>query len=93
MAMIKITPLPVDVRCDLFDGRPRSVRVAGERLPVLAVSRVREEAAAYPRTTGPRTVFEVDTSLARLALSFGHRSRRWSVDGIDSYAASGGTPG
>jgi hypothetical protein len=32
---------------------------------------------------GPRTVFEVDTPRARLALTFEHRTRRWTIDGLD----------
>ena len=43
---------------------------------------VRQEAAAYPVITGPRTLFEVDTPRARLSLTFQHRSRRWTVTGL-----------
>ena len=45
--------------------------------------RIREEAAAYPVITGPRTLFEVETPRARLALTFQHRSRRWTVTALD----------
>ena len=34
---------------------------------------VREEAAAYPVITGPRTLFEVETPRARLSLTYHHR--------------------
>jgi hypothetical protein len=54
-----------------------------ERVPVKHVARVRQEAAAYPQAMGPRTLFEVDTPNARLALAFHHRSRRWSVEAMD----------
>ena len=83
MAMVTITPFQVDVSCDPFDGRPRSVRVGGDRLPILAVASVREEASAYPSATGPRTLFEVDTPQSRLSLAFHHRQRRWVVEGLD----------
>ncbi len=83
MALIPISPVPVEVRCDLFSGRPRSIRMGPDRVPVLGVARVRREAAAYPMATGPRTVFEVDTADARLALTFRHRSRSWSVEAMD----------
>jgi hypothetical protein len=33
--------------------------------------------------SGPRTLFEVDTPRARLSLTFQHRSRRWTVTGLD----------
>ena len=83
MALIPISPVSVTVRCDLFDGRPRSIRVGSERLAVKRVARVRREAAAYPQAIGPRTLFEVDTPDARLELAFHHRSRRWSIDAMD----------
>ena len=83
MAMVPITPIQVEVACDLFDGRPRTVRVGAERLQILDVSRVREEASAYPVATGPRTLFEVVTPESRLSLTFHHRPRRWTVEGLD----------
>ena len=86
MAMIPISPVLVDVRCDLFDGRPRTIHMGPDRLPVLGVARVRREVAAHPEATGPRTLFEVDTPGARLALAFEHRSRRWSVQAMDPEA-------
>jgi hypothetical protein len=87
MAMVRVSPLPVDVRCGWLDGRPRSVRLAGETLPVLSVARVRRELAAYPRSIGPRTLFEIITPGARLQLGFRHRDHRWSLEGIDSDGA------
>jgi hypothetical protein len=44
---------------------------------------VRHETSAYDVAVGPRTVFEVETPRARLALVFGHRTRRWTIDGLD----------
>ena len=83
MAMIRVEPVQVDVRAGWLDGRPREIRWADRRLPVIAVVGVRDETAAYPVVAGPRTVFEVDTPLARLTLSFRHRTRRWTVDAFD----------
>lgn len=83
MAMVRVTPLPVQVHCDWFDGRPRTVTFADATLPVVSIARVRREAAAYPSATGPRTLVEVVTPGARLALSFRHRERRWLIEGID----------
>ena len=44
---------------------------------------VRDEQRAYPAITGPRTLFEVDTPALRLALTYQHRSRRWTIQGLD----------
>ena len=84
MSMVRISPLEVQVRCDWFDGRPRAVRIVGEDLPVLAVTRIRQEAAAYRLDVGPRTCFEVTTPSVRLELVFRHRDRRWLVEGVDA---------
>ena len=54
-----------------------------DRLPITHLVAVREEAAAYPVITGPRTMFEVETPRARLALSYQHRSKRWTVTALD----------
>ncbi|HET7026485.1 MAG TPA: hypothetical protein VFI28_02210 [Candidatus Limnocylindrales bacterium] len=86
MAMIRMEPVRVDVRADWFDGRPREIRWGGERLSVTGLAAVRDERFAYPTATGPRTVFEVETPKARLALSFAHRTRRWTIEGLDQAA-------
>jgi hypothetical protein len=83
MAFIRVNPVEVRVRTDWFSGRPREITWGQERLPVLRLQAVRQEAAAYPVITGPRTLFEVDTPRARLSLAFQHRSRRWTVTGLD----------
>lgn len=83
MAMIRVEPTAVRVRTDWFDGRPREVTWRDETLPITRVSAVRHEAAAYPVITGPRTLFEVTTPRARLALSFRHRSRRWTIEAFE----------
>jgi hypothetical protein len=86
MAFIRVEPVAVHVRTDWFDGRPREVTWGDERLTVTRLVAVREEAAAYPVITGPRTLFEVETSRARLSLTYQHRSRRWAVTGLDDEA-------
>ena len=83
MAMIRVEPVPVHVRADWFDGRPREITWGAERLPVTHMTAVRHETSAYRIGVGPRTVFEVDTPRARLALSFAHRTRQWTIDGLD----------
>jgi hypothetical protein len=83
MAFIRVAPVPVNVRTDWFSGRPREITWGDERLQITQLSSVREESSAYPVITGPRTLFEVETPRARLALTYQHRSRRWTVTGLD----------
>ncbi len=83
MAFVRVEPVPVHVRTDWFSGRPREITLGAERLPITHLDVVREEAAAYPVITGPRTLFEVETPRARFALTYQHRSRRWTVTGLD----------
>ena len=83
MAMIRVQPVAVRVRTDWFNGSPREITWGAERLPVVSVAAVRQETSAYDVTVGPRTVFEVETPRARVALVFGHRTRRWTIDGLD----------
>jgi hypothetical protein len=83
MAMVNVMPTEVTVACDLFTGRPRSIRTGVDTFPVVRIERVRQEAAAYPAEAGPRTVFTVRTPQSVLRLTFRHRDRRWVVDGLD----------
>ncbi|HKG19617.1 MAG TPA: hypothetical protein VKB00_07760 [Candidatus Limnocylindrales bacterium] len=83
MAMIRVEPVPVRVRTGWFDGRPREITWGDERLQVTRLASVREEAAAFPVITGPRTMFEVETTRARLSLTYLHRSRRWTITALD----------
>lgn len=83
MAMIRVEPVEVRVRTDWFNGRPREVEWAGRRLPIVEVVGVRDETAAFPVIVGPRTVFDVQIPSARLQLAFRHRSRRWTIEGLD----------
>jgi hypothetical protein len=84
MAFIRVAPVEVQVRTNWFSGRPREITWRDERLPITRLAVVREEAAAYPVVTGPRTLFEVETPGARLSLIFQHRSRRWIVNALDN---------
>lgn len=61
-------------------GRPREIRADGERLSVTALVSVRDETAAYPIETGPRTVFVVATADHRFRLVHRLRDRRWTVE-------------
>ena len=83
MAMIRVDPVQVQVRTDWFDGRPREITWNAQRVPVTQVIGVRDETSAYPVVLGPRTIFEVDTPIARLTLSYRHRARRWSIEAMD----------
>jgi hypothetical protein len=83
MAMIRVQPVDVRVRTDWFVGRPKELEWAGRRLPVLKVVGVRDETAAFPVVVGPRTVFDVLTPEARLQLAYRHRTRRWTIEGLD----------
>ena len=87
MAFTRLDPVEVRVRTDWFSGRPREITWGQERLPITQLAAIREEAAAYPVITGPRTLFEVETPRARLALTFQHRSRRWTVTALDEERA------
>jgi hypothetical protein len=86
--MIRVSPLEVQVRCGWVDGRPRAIRLGREDLPILAVTRVRRESAAYPVAAGPRTRFQVVTETATFDLVYRHRDRRWIVEGLDPAGAA-----
>lgn len=83
MAMIRVEPVQVRVRTGWLDGSPREITWGSERLRVTRLTAVREEIAAFPVITGPRTMFEVETPRARLALTYRHRSRRWTITALD----------
>jgi hypothetical protein len=88
MAMVRVAPVTVQVRTDWFNGVPREVTWGEERLQVTRLVSIRDERRAYPAITGPRTLFEVDTPSMRLALTFQHRSRRWTIEGMDGLDAA-----
>ena len=82
MAMVRVAPVTVQVRTDWFSGTPREITWGEDHLRVTRLVAVRDERAAYPAITGPRTIFEVDTPSLRVALTFRHRSRRWHIEGL-----------
>ena len=84
MAIFNVTPTPVRVRCGWLDGRPRSIRVADEDLPVINIDQVRDELAAYPIERGPRRIFDVRTPDARRRRCSNVRRRRWMVEGLEA---------
>lgn len=84
MAIVRITPTEVQVRCGWMDGRPRSIRVADEDVPVVHIDQIRDELAAYPVERGPRRIFDVRTPEAKLRLAFEHRRRRWLLEGLEA---------
>lgn len=86
MAMVRVAPVNVQVRTDWFSGTPREITWGEDRLLVTKLVAVRDESSAYPAITGPRTLFEVDTPTLRLALTYQHRSRRWTIEGLDQAA-------
>ncbi len=68
-------------------GRPREIRAAGERLAVNGLESVRDEIAAYPHGSGPRTVFVVRASGRRYRLVHLLRDRRWTVEELGAEPA------
>ena len=86
MAMIRVQPVEVRVRTDWFNGRPRELEWAGRRLPILEVVGVRDETPAFPVVIGLRTLYDIQTACARMQLAFRHRSRRWTIEGVDETA-------
>ncbi len=86
MAMVRVAPVRVQVRTDWLNGAPREITWGDEKLPVTRLVAVRDEQRAYPAITGPRTLYEVDTPSFRLALTYQHRSRRWTISGLEDVA-------
>jgi hypothetical protein len=65
-------------------GRPIQVIVTDRPVAVDVIEAVREEVAAYPVATGPRTLFTVRVAGARVRLIHQHRDGRWTVDIMSS---------
>jgi hypothetical protein len=81
--MFNLVPADPSVVADGTTGRPLQIRVTGRRLAVTHVRSVRDETAAYPASTGPRTVFVVEASGRRFRLIHQLRDRRWLVDELE----------
>ena len=84
MAMVRTKPTEVEVHVGWLDGRPRSVVLEDQRVPVLSISQIRDELAAYPADRGPRRIFDVRTPQARVRLSFERRGRRWFMEALEA---------
>jgi hypothetical protein len=78
-AMFNLTATTSAVATDAA-GRPREIRAAGARMTVTSLESVRDETAAYPVETGPRTVFVVGAAGRRYRLVYLLRDRRWTVE-------------
>jgi hypothetical protein len=89
VAMLRLEPTPVHVKTDWFDGRPREITWADERLPITSYALVREERSAYPVETGPRSFFEVQTPRARFQLTYERRTGHWLVEAADKVESRG----
>jgi hypothetical protein len=83
MAIVHMDPVEVQVKTSWLDGSPREISWGDVRLPVRRVAAVRRETAAFRASVGPRTIFEVEAGDTKLSLTYRHRSRRWTVDGVD----------
>jgi hypothetical protein len=79
MSLINIRQHDRSVVADA-SGRPVQVVVEDEVRAVEAIESVREEVAAYPVGTGPRTLFVVRAAGVRLRLIHEHRDRRWTIE-------------
>jgi hypothetical protein len=77
--MFNLTAVNQSVAVDAA-GRPREIRADGERLLVTTLESVRDETAAYPLESGPRTVFVVTATDRRYRLVHSLRDRRWIVE-------------
>jgi hypothetical protein len=77
----------VAVVVDSPTGRPREIRADGARFPVTALEAVRDETAAYPLDSGPRTVFVVRSGHRRYRLVHLLGERRWTVEELPSTTA------
>lgn len=83
MAMTRVDPVQVHVRTDWLRGTPREIAWGTHRIPVTNLVAVRDESRAFSLAIGPRTVFEVETPVARVTVSYRHWTRRWTIDGLD----------
>jgi hypothetical protein len=71
-------------------GRPRTIRVGDQRIPVTAVEAMRDETAAYPPASGPRQVFLVRAQRRRYRLVHALREGRWTVEELTDGSTVGG---
>ena len=83
MSLIHIHRSDSVVGVDPSSGRPREIRDGPQRMTVTAVESVRDETAAYPIGSGPRTLFIVRSGSERFRLVHMQRERRWLVEALD----------
>jgi hypothetical protein len=85
--MFNLSAINPDVSVDGFTGRPREIRANGQRLAVTVLESVRDETAAYPIDSGPRTVFVVQAHDRRYRLVHLLRDRRWTIEELGASSA------
>ena len=78
----------ITVSVDGTSGRPREIRAHGERIAVSVLEVVRDETAAYPVASGPRTVFVVRAGTRRFRLVHLTRDRRWTAEELEVQASA-----
>jgi hypothetical protein len=78
--MFNLNAASQGVSVDSSTGRPREIRTQGVRLAVTELEAIRDETAAYPLESGPRTVFVVRTRERRYRLIHLLRDERWMIE-------------
>jgi hypothetical protein len=73
------TTAPV-VAVDGLTGRPREIRTDGQRIEITGLESIRDETAAYPLESGPRTLFVVRARDRRFRLTHSLWDHRWTVE-------------
>lgn len=86
MFQLNTNAASISVSVDGGSGRPREIRAHGERMVVSSLEAVRDETAAYPVDTGPRTVFVVRAGSRRFRLVHLVRDRRWTLEELSGHA-------
>jgi hypothetical protein len=71
---------PPAVAVDGRSGRPVGIRAGGELHAITVLERMRDETAAYPPASGPRTVFVVRSHDHRYRLVHLLDERRWTIE-------------
>lgn len=87
MSLLQRHPASAAVSMDAASGRPLEVRFRDEAWPVTSIDSVRDETAAYPVQSGPRTVFQVSSEGQRFRLVHLHRDQRWTVEPLEAIPA------
>ena len=88
MAMVRVAPVTVQVRTDWVNGIPREITWGEDRLPVTRLVSVRDEGRPTRPSPGRARCSRSTRRSLRLALTYQHRSRRWTIEGLDGLAAA-----